>query len=77
MTNSLECSLALLSFEAKAWIESTFERALFNVVWDNGEPISLIVTVHKGDNFILSKGKTLVDIQQELENWNNIISVDE
>ena len=59
----------MLPFEAKAWIEDTFERALFNVVWENDEPVSIIVTVHKGEKFFLSKGKTLVDIQQELESW--------
>ena len=61
----------MLSVEAKEWIENTFERALFNVVWENDEPVSIIVTVRKGDKFFLSKGKNLVDIQQELENWNN------
>ena len=61
----------MLPFEAKAWIEDTFERALFNVVWENDEPVSIIVTVHKGEKFFLSKGKTLVDIQQELETWNS------
>ena len=70
----------MLSFEAKEWIEATFERALFNVIWENDEPVSIIVTVHNGDKFFLSKGKNLVDIQQELENWYNngiINSVDE
>ena len=73
MTNSLvECyNFTVLPFEAKAWIEDTFERALFNVVWENDEPVSIIVTVHKGEKFFLSKGKTLVDIQQELETWNS------
>ena len=71
MTNFLGCSPLLLSFEAKLWIENTFERALFNVVWENEEPVSLIVTVHKGEKFFLSKGTTLVDIQQDLEEWQN------
>jgi len=72
MTNSLEClNPIVLASEAKDWIEDTFERVLFNVVWENDEPIAIIVTVHKDDKFFLSKGKTLVDIQQELEKWYN------
>ena len=72
MTNSLEClNSIVLASEAKEWLEDTFERVLFNVVWENDEPVSLIVTVHKGEKFFLSRGKTLVDIQQELENWYN------
>jgi len=65
MTNSLmECHNSLvLPFEAKAWIEDTFERALFNLVWKDDEPVSIIVTVHNGEKFFLSKGKSLVDIQ--------------
>ena len=71
MTNSLvECPNSLvLPFEAKEWIENTFERALFNLVWKDDEPVSIIVTVHNGEKFFLSKGKNLVDIQQELESW--------
>ena len=61
----------LLSYEAKTWIEDTFDRALFNVVWENDEPVSLIVTVHYNNSFHLSKGKTLVEIRQELEEWQN------
>jgi hypothetical protein len=61
----------VLASEAKEWIEDTFERVLFNIVWENDEPVSIIVTVHKDEKFFLSKGKTLVDIQQELEKWNN------
>ena len=77
MTNSLECpNITVLPFEAKAWIEDTFERALFNVVWENEEPVSLIVTVNKDGQFFLSKGKSLVDIQQELESWKNSMSFD-
>ena len=61
----------MLPFEAKTWIESTFERALFNLVWKDGEPVSIIVTVHNGEKFFMSKGTNLVDIQQELESWRN------
>ena len=72
MTNSLEClNSVVLTSEAKEWIESTFERVFFNVVWENDEPVSIIVTVRKGEKFFLSKGKNLVDIQRELENWYN------
>jgi len=61
----------VLASEAKSWIEDTFERVLFNVVWENDEPVAIIVTVHKNEKFFLSKGQNLVDIQQELEKWNN------
>jgi len=72
MTNSLEgLNFTVLASEAKDWIEDTFERVLFNIVWDNDEPVAIIVTVHKDEKFFLSKGQNLVDIQQELENWNN------
>ena len=71
MMNSLvECNNStVLPFEAKTWIESTFERALFNLVWKDDEPVSIIVTVHNGEKFFMSKGTNLVDIQQELESW--------
>ena len=63
---------SLLPFEAKNWIEDTFEKALFNVVWENDEPVSLIVTVRKGDDFFLSKGTNLVDIKADLEQRTNV-----
>ena len=62
---------SLLPFEAKTWIEDTFDRSLFNVVWENDEPVSLIVTVNYLNSFYLSKGITLVEIQRELEEWKN------
>jgi len=61
----------VLASEAKDWIEATFERVLFNIVWENDEPSAIIVTVHKDEKFFLSQGKNLVDIQQELEKWYN------
>lgn len=71
-TNSLIYSeSSLLPFEAKIWIEDTFDRTLFNVVWENDEPVSLIVTVNHNNSFHLSKGRTLVEIRQELEEWKN------
>ena len=62
---------SLLPFEAKQWIENTFHRSLFNVVWENDEPVSLIVTVNYYSTFYMSKGTTLVEIQQELQEWQS------
>ena len=72
MNYLVECNSSIvLPFEAKEWIESTFERALFNLVWEDGEPVSIIVTVHSDEKFFMSKGTNLVDIQQELDSWRN------
>jgi hypothetical protein len=71
-TNSLTYSdLSLLPYEAKIWIDDSFDRSLYNVVWANDEPVSLIVTVSHLGVFHLSKGITLVEIQRELAEWQS------
>jgi|TARA_R110000824_G_scaffold147237_2_gene316701 hypothetical protein len=61
----------VLLYEAKTWIENSFDRSLFNIVWSNDEPVSLIVTVFHLGIFHLSKGENLIEIKQDLEEWQN------